>query len=206
MKPIIIPSIIAKNQKELNERIDKVGKYFKTLQIDVMDGKFVKSKSFSFDFKLPKEFKYEAHLMVNEPKRWIEKHGKKVDIIILHYKTIKDFEKIVKLIKSKKRKVGIAINPGIKAIEISYFDNVDLVLVMTVEPGRYGAKFLPETLGKIKTFRKLKPKIQIEVDGGINNKTIKLASKAGANRFVVGSYLQNSKNVRQAIAKLKNSL
>jgi len=176
-----------------------------------MDGKFVKNKSLMFNFKLPKRgLNYEAHLMVKNPRNWIKNNHKKVDTIIFHIETCKNengVKELIKLVKLKRKKFGIAINPRTKVEKIKAFlVSINMVLVMTVNPGKYGAKFLPYTLKKIKELRKLKPRLNIEVDGGINDKTISLAKKSGANSFVVGSYLQKSKDVKKAIEKLnKNS-
>jgi ribulose-phosphate 3-epimerase len=116
----------------------------------------------------------------------------------------KEVYDLIDFIKSKKKKVGIAINPKTQVKKISQFlDFVDLVLVMTVNPGNYGSKFLPKMLNKIKEIRKLNKNIEIEVDGGMNDKTIGKAAKAGANRFVVGSYLQKSENVNKAMKGLR---
>lgn len=206
MKKIIVGSIIAKSQRELNKRIKKVNS-IKFLQLDIMDGKFVKSKSFDFNFKLPKSHKYEAQLMIKNPERWIEKNWEKISTIIFHIESTKNPEKIIKLIKSKKRKIGIAISPKTNVNKIKpHLSNVNMVLIMTVTPGYYGSKFLHDALKKVKEIRKLSKKINIEVDGGISDKTIGYARKAGANMFVVGSYLQNSKDVKKDIKLLKDNL
>jgi ribulose-phosphate 3-epimerase len=201
---VIIPSIIAKNQKELEKRIKKVKNSAKWLQLDVMDGKFVKNSSINFDFSLPKtKCRYEAHLMVKNSESWIEKNAKKVNTIIFPIESAKDPDKLIKLIKNKKKKTGMSLNPRTKIDRIKkYLKKVDLILFMTVNPGKYGAKFLPSVLKKIKELRKIS-KIEVEVDGGINPKTIGKASKAGANRFVVGSYLQKAGKVNKAVRKLE---
>lgn len=202
MKKRVIPSIIAESQKELNERITKVSS--RIYQLDVMDGKFVSNKSLMFDFKVSKEKKYEAHLMVSNPESWILKNWKKVDTIIFHLESTKNPEKLIKLIKSKRRKVGIAINPKTSIEKLkSLFRKISIVLVMTVIPGKYGSKFLPKTLDKVKKLRKLNPSLNIEVDGGIDNKTIHKAFKSGANSFVVGSYIQKSEDPKKAFKNLK---
>ena len=202
----IIPSIISKNQKEFDKRLGKVKNLSKVFHLDVMDGKFVKNKSLNFDLALPRK-KYQIHLMVNNPERYIKIIHSKADTIIFHFEATKNPESIIKLIKSKKRKVGIAINPKTQVNGIrSHLKSVNIILIMTVHPGRYGAKFLPNTLKKIKQLRKLKPNISILVDGGINDKTIKKAAKAGADSFVVGSYLQKSLNSREAMKKLKKAV
>lgn len=202
MKKTVIPSIIAKSQKELNERISKINS--KIYQLDFMDGKFVKNKSLMFDFKTLKEKKYEAHLMVSNPRTWILRNWKKVDTIIFHFESVKNHGEIIKLIKSKKRKIGVAINPKTSVEKLKpILGKVSMVLVMTVNPGKYGSKFLPKTLEKVKELRKLKPRLNIEVDGGINDKTIHKAFKSGANSFIVGSYIQKSENPRETLKNLK---
>lgn len=212
MKKVVIPSLIAKNQEELNDRFSKVRGVSSVFQLDVMDGKFVKNKSLVFDFKIPKVKgkKYEADLMVSNPRKWIEKNWRKTDTIIFHVETCKNVKEVCELIdfvRSKKRRVGIALNPETPVKKISQFLGfVDLVLIMSVKPGKYGSKFIPKMLNKVKEIRKLNSKVDIEVDGGMNDKTIKLAAKAGANRFVVGSFLQGSEDVKKSVGVLKEKL
>ncbi len=199
----IIPSIIAKNQKEFNERFGKVKNLSNVFHLDVMDGKFVKNKSLNFDLILPRNKKYVIHLMVNNPEKYIKIVHSKADTIIFHPESTKNPESIIKLIKSKRRKVGIAINPKTQVDGIRpHLKSVSLVLVMTVNPGKYGAKFLPNTLKKIKQLRKLKKNLDIRVDGGINPRTIRSASRAGADSFVSGSYLQKAGSPEKAIKEL----
>ncbi len=206
MKKQIIASIIAKNQEELNKRISKVKKYIKRLQLDVMDRKFVKNKSLMFDFKVPKG-NYEAHLMMLNPEKWINKYARRVHTIIFHIEAVKNPDEIIKLIKSKRKRVGIAINPKTSINKIKkYLNKVNLVLVMTVYPGKYGNKFLPFTLKKVRQLRKLKPKLNIEVDGGLGLENTPKAAEAGANLFITGSYLQNSDNVKKDLWLLRKSL
>ena len=210
MKKQIIPSLIAKNKKELDKRFDKVKPHSKVFQLDIMDGKFVKNKSLMFDFSLPKGKKYEAHLMVKNPESWISRNWKKADLIIFHIESLKSNSKvreIIKLIKLKRKKIGIALNPTTKVKRIiPYLNSINMILVMTVIPGRYGSKFLPNTLKKVKEIRKLKPKLNIEVDGGINDKTISKTKKAGATSFIVGSYLQKSEDVKTSFKFLEDKL
>ncbi len=199
---MIIPSIIAKNQKELDERLSKV-KDFKVVQLDVMDGKFVKNKSLMFSLKLSKKLKYEAHLMVKNPLSWIKKNIKKVDLVIVHYESDHIGES-VNYVKDKGKKIGIAINPRTKVKEIeNYLFKLDQVLVMTVNPGKYGSKFLGKMLSKVKELGKLKSRLKIEVDGGMNPINVKKARKMGANKFVVGSYLQKSEDIKKTLKELK---
>jgi ribulose-phosphate 3-epimerase len=205
---MIVPSVIAKSQKELEKRIAKVAKYASAIQLDIMDGKFVKHKSFDFDFRLPKmKCRVEAQLMMKNPERWIEKNWKKADVIIPSVEGCRDFDSVIGLIKRKGKKAGIGINPETDVDKIKkYLGKVGQITVMTVHPGKYGAKFLPETLKKVKELRKLKPKLDIEVDGGMNPDTIKKALNAGANKFVCGSYIQKSKDVKKAVDALKRAV
>ncbi|MFC1686061.1 ribulose-phosphate 3-epimerase [Nanoarchaeota archaeon] len=208
MKKVIIPAIIAKTQKEFNEKINNVKNHVSLIQLDVMDGKFVENKSIDFNFKLPKtKCKYEAHLMIKNPEAWIKKHHKKVDTVLIHYQSTKNLPNALNLAKDKKLKVGIALNPEVKVSKIEpYLDYIDQVLILTVHPGAYGAKFLPKNLEKVKRLRKLKPKLNIEVDGGISPKTIKQVSKAGTNLFISGSYIVNAESVPKALKTLNSSM
>ena len=184
----IIPAIIAKNQDELNEKLSKVENYFDLVQLDVMDNKFVPNTSLFFDFSLPNmNCKFEAHLMVKDPQTWIEKNGRKVDTILVHFESDYDIENIINIVKKQDKKIGFVLNPETPVDKISGFiDELDQVLIMTVNPGFYGSSFLPEMLEKIKEIRKRKTSLDIEVDGGITDKTIGLVDKAGANMFVSG--------------------
>jgi len=224
MKYQIIPSIIAKNQKELNQRLQKVFSLSNIIQLDVMDGKFVKDKSLNFNFKLPRQIRsnnldnstksnnpkvYEAHLMMKNPLYWIKKNASKVDIIIVHIES-DDVEEAIKLIKGKNKRLGIALNPKtpvnaviplLKKMKINY------VTILSVNPGRYGAKFIPPTLNKVKQLKEFKSKnklkFNIEIDGGLGVQHIVQAKRAGANIFISGSYLQSSNNVKGDYERLK---
>lgn len=214
----IIPSIIASSQKELENRFKKVSSLSDTFHLDIMDGKFVENKSLNFSFKIPKNSfltsifthkKFEAHLMVKNPEKWINNNAKKVDTIIFHAEPLKEkqIKELIKELKEKKKKVGIALNPEtqIKKVE-PFLHTIDKILILSVHPGKYGAKFLPKTLDKIRKLRKIKPNLNVEIDGGIDDKTINSAKKAGANLFVVGSDLQESENPKKTMKELKNAM
>ena len=205
MNKKIVPAIIAKNQNELNERLLKVKKYVDLVQLDVMDNKFVPNTSLFFDFSLPKtKCQFEAHLMVQDPEDWIEKYGYKVDTVLVHYESCNNPKKMIEQVKTDGKKIGFVLNPETPISKLTGFLNdIDQVLIMTVNPGFYGSPFLPEMLQKISDLRILKPKLDIEVDGGITDKTIGLVDKAGANMFVSGSYIVKSDNAEEAINSLK---
>tara|TARA_Y100000310_G_scaffold310802_1_gene356420 strand:+ start:4142 stop:4765 length:624 start_codon:yes stop_codon:yes gene_type:complete len=203
MKKEIIPAIIVKNQTDLDVALEKA-KFAKTIQIDVMDNKFVENSSFQFDFKLKTKAKVEAHLMVQHPLEWIEQHASKVDVILFQHESKDDNEEVIKAIKAKNKTPGIVINPETEVIEIEpILDQVKEVLVMTVHPGFYGSKFVPEALNKVTQLRKLQPNLDIEVDGSINDKTIARANKSGANLFVSGSFIMKDPEPEKAAKKLQ---
>jgi ribulose-phosphate 3-epimerase len=203
----IIPSVIARTQPELDKRINHVRDAAEWLQLDVMDSKFVPNSSLDFDFSLPGTGRHEAHLMVENPIEWIEKNGGKVDTILFHIEPCANPGEIIDLIRGMGKKPGIALNPETSAEAAKPFLGlVQEILVMTVSPGSYGARFLPKTLEKVKELRAAAPKIDIEVDGSIEPGTIRAAFDAGANFFVVGSYLVESKDPARSIAQLKSLL
>ena len=207
MRPKIFPSIMAKNQKELDLDLQKLKGIVKELHLDVVDGKFAKNKAMDFDFKLKREFSYNVHLMVNHPETWIDKQGKKVNTIIFHPEVVDNIDELIKKIKQKKKKVGLALKPETKVKEIKdYLKSVDYVLILTVHPGFYGAKFLSAPLRKIKQIKKINPKIKVIVDGGMNPKTIQKAVKAGGDYFVSGSFVTKAENPREKIKSLMNSI
>ncbi|MBS3142854.1 ribulose-phosphate 3-epimerase [Candidatus Woesearchaeota archaeon] len=202
MKPLIVPSIIAQTQEDMQKKIMSVS-FAPRIQIDVMDGVFVKEKSLWFPLQLPKiDGQYEAHLMVRKPASWIEQYGKGVHRVIVHAE-LPDALTILKKIRQLRKKAGIALNPGTSAASVVRFiDWIDQVTVMAVIPGRYGAPFISGVLEKIQDLKRLYPKLAIEIDGGMNPEHIRMAKAAGASVFISGSYLMNAKNPRLAIAEL----
>lgn len=208
METIIVPSIIAKSQEELIERINRVKDHVKIVQLDLMDGSFVPNKSIDFDFQLPDtRCSFEAHLMVDDPLAWIKKHGKKVDTILTHIESCEDPKQIITAIKNLGKKAGLVVKPETPLGKIKGFLNIiDEVLIMTVKPGDYGGEFLPETLNKVRHLREISHDIDIEVDGGITPDTIKRAYDAGANMFVSGSFIIGSDDIDTAVAELKKEV
>jgi len=200
----ITPSIIAKSQKGMEGRINLVKDFVDVIHLDIMDGIFVSEESLNFDFKLPKTgCQLEAHLMVDNPDKWVERNWQKADIVLIPIESCERPKEFIKFFRGKS-KIGFVLNPETPLDKIKdYLDEINQVLIMTVNPGFYGAKFLPETLEKVRELRKLKPNLDIEVDGGINPETIKMAVDAGANLFVSGSYIMNSSNPQEAIKVLQ---
>jgi ribulose-phosphate 3-epimerase len=210
MKLKIAPSILSADRNNLQKDVDEIEPYSDLIHVDVMDGKFVPPKTFlpeeigKIKSKLPKD----VHLMVVDPeKSFIDDYAKAgANIITIHAEACKDIPKTIKKIKNLGIKVGISINPPSSLdMILPNLDDVDMVLVMSVNPGWAGQKFMPEVLEKIKKIRKLRPKLDIEIDGGINKDTIKDAVKAGANVIVAGSSVFGWKDRKKAIEELREA-
>ena len=141
--------------------------------------------------------------MVNEPDYLIKDFAQFSDIITVHVEAIKHLNRTIQLIKSFGKKAGVALNPSTPLDVLRYeLKNIDMVLIMTVNPGFGGQKFIPEMIQKIKDLREIDKNIDIEVDGGINDETAKLVKEAGANILVAGSYIFSG-NYKEKIESLK---
>lgn len=207
MKQLIYPSIMSKNQKELDSDLKHLMGAVKTLHLDIVDGKFAPNHSLDFDFKLSPKFKYEAHLMVKYPGYWIKKHWRQVQIFIPQFEELKDPLRFIHWMKQTRRKVAFALKPETPVSKIKlYLKETDLVLVLTVHPGFYGSKFLPPCLKKVKEIKKVNPKIKVIVDGGINPETIKIAKKSGADYFVSGSFVTKAEKPKERIKNLVKAI
>lgn len=207
MEPLIVPAIIAKSQGELDMMLDRVRGRAKRIMLDVMDGEFVENVSLDFNFRLPRGFEYEAHLMVENPLDWVEAHGDKADMAILHVETLEDVRAAVDSVREGGLEVSLALNPETELNAVlPHLDEVDGVLIMTVKPGEYGAEFLPEALDKVRRLRGIDGAIPIEVDGGMNPGNARLARSAGATIFASGSYIFKSDDVDRAIRELREAV
>ena len=171
------------------------------VHVDVMDGKFVENKTYSIS-EIDNLSKYmtkplDVHLMVNNPKKYIEKLALlNVEYITFHYESIKNIDEVIDLIHNCGLKAGISIKPSTNASEIiKYLDKLDLILVMSVEPGRSGQSFMNSVLYKIESLKKVIDekgyKTIISVDGGINDEIAKLVKEKGASMVVSASYLHD---------------
>lgn len=186
--------------------------------IDVMDGKFVKNNTvkimeeYTNYIKQISNTKIDVHLMVEDVDKFVKEYADmEVDSITFHIESVKDQNEvlnIIKYIKDKNIQVGLSIKPETENKEIyEYLPYIHKVLVMSVEPGEGGQKFIENTIEKVKNLSNYieenKYEIDIEVDGGINSENAYKLKEMGANILVVGTYIINSQNMKEAIKSLK---
>ena len=203
MKPLIVPAIIAESQGELDSMLERLKGEVDRVMLDVMDGKFVPNRSLDFDFRLPEGFEYEVHMMAVDPLERLSKMAGKVDIAILHVETLIDVRAAIERVRELGLQPVLALNPGtgVDVIE-PYLDEVDGVLVMTVDPGAYGGRYIPDALDKVRRIREMDPEVPIEVDGGMNAENSRAAREAGANVIASGSFILKSDDIEWAVKAL----
>jgi ribulose-phosphate 3-epimerase len=208
-KIIIAPSILAADFSILKEEIKKAeGAGADMIHVDVMDGYFVPNITIGplvvRDIRKVTNLPLDVHLMIEEPSKHIDEFKKAgSDIITIHAESEKNIRDLLSRIKSSGIKAGISLRPksGINLIR-RYLRIIDIVLIMTVEPGFGGQAFMREMLSKIRELRKIYDG-DIEVDGGINKNSAREVIKAGANILVAGTSVFEAKNMKQAIKSLR---
>ena len=187
----IIPALLATDKEDFVRRANLVADIVDLVQIDVLDGTFLKEVSWAkaddiAKLKLPLFF--EVHLMVSRPEEKIAHWAELADRIFFHFEATKIPEVCIKEIARYNKKVGLAINPETSLKDIAYLlPKVDCLLVMGVTPGKMGQSFLPETIEKIKEIHKSFPELELEIDGGIKEDLLASLYEAGVRDFVVGS-------------------
>lgn len=215
MKDIIIsPSILSADFMRLETEINSVKNAgVDWIHIDVMDGHFVPNITIGVpvvkSIRNKTDLFLDTHLMIENPEKYIEPFAKAgADLITFHIEACKNEEhvrEVIKLIKSFGKKIGLSVKPNTDIKEVfPYLEDLDLVLIMTVEPGFGGQEFIHECALKIPVLKEHSGEnLIIQVDGGINNVTAKICTSLGANSLVAGSYIYNNENITKAIENLR---
>ena len=209
--PSILSADFANLEKEISILNNSEADY---IHVDVMDGHFVKNLTFGPPV-IEKIRKYstkpfDVHLMIESVDQYLESYSKAgADIITTHPETTNNLDNAISKIKSLGRKAGISLNPDVSLDKVlPVIKTIDLVLIMSVYPGFAGQKFIPDVLEKVKILReeinKENLNVEVEIDGGINIDTAKLAKEAGANVLVAGTAVYSENKVLENIKLLKN--
>lgn len=211
----LAPSVLAADFLRLREQVEEADRAgADRLHLDVMDGRFV--PNISFGFPIVKAVRQattkpvETHLMIVEPERYVEEFIRVgSDTIIVHQEAAPHLDRVITHIKQLGKRAGVALNPSTPVVTLEHvIELLDVVLIMTVNPGFGGQRFIPYTMSKVRQARQLvdrrNPACEIEVDGGIDAYTVAVAVQAGANVLVAGSSVFGAKeSVTTAMQRLQ---
>ena len=206
----VTPAILANDLPTFTGLVKLAETFADYVQIDIMDGEFVPSTGISAAelAGVKSLLRSEAHLMVTKPEDWLEAVANfGSEEVIFHYEAVADPSATIDLLRDTNFRAGLAVNPDTPVAEfMSLADRVDTVMFMAVNPGFYGAPFIPAVIDKIRELRAARPWLNIGVDGGINLETAFIAKDAGADFVCVGSAIFKADDPAQVYCQLKVSL
>ena len=203
----VVPAILTDDPQALKTMVKKAGTFAPWVQVDIMDGRFVPSRSITDEHfsGLEINFGWEAHLMVERPEDYVEGFANAgAERIVFHYEATLSPEEMITKVKGLNLKVGLALNPETPVSSfVHLIEKLDSILFLSVHPGFYGQKFLPEVLEKVKELRRLHPDFEIGIDGGIKENNIALVAKSGVDYVCVGSAIFLSPNPAESFQHLE---
>ena len=187
----VVPAILTNNPADLQSMIRETESFTNYFQLDIMDGQFVPSRCITWEHvaSLSMKINWEVHLMVLHPEDCLQGFRQAgAERIIFHYEATPAPHEVISRARSLGLGIGLAVNPETTvASTLSLLDEVDSVLLMTVNPGFYGSKFIPEVMDKVAELRKARPDLEIGVDGGVKENNITQIARAGVDVIYVGS-------------------
>lgn len=207
----IVPAVLTDKPDELKRMIAQSEGFCDLVQIDIMDGKFVPSRSISAEdlAKIKTSLKLEIHLMVDDPSEYLEPFKKAgAKRIVFHYESKEDPSEVISKIRALGMETGIAINPETPVSKVEkYFKDIDTLLFLSVNPGFYGSKFIPEVCDKARAIKGTKGRLVVAMDGGLKAENILMIKEAGVDLACVGSGLfgkgDPKENYRNLAEKLR---
>lgn len=206
----IVPAVLTDKPEELRRMISQAETFCDLVQIDIMDGRFVPSKSVSAEdlMKVKTDLKLEAHLMVEEPTKYLEAFKRAgAKRIVFHYESKEGPSEVIARIRALGLEAGIAVNPETPIANVEkFFRDIDILLFLSVNPGFYGSKFLPAVCEKAKTLKGRKDKPIIAMDGGIKEDNILLIRDSGVDIACVGSGIYGKGDAKQNYQSLLKRL
>jgi ribulose-phosphate 3-epimerase len=204
----VIPAILTDDPQALAKMVRQAETFADFVQVDIMDGRFVPSRSIACGdlIAVSPKLRWEAHLMVKQPEEQLHCFARAgAEKIVFHFEATSSPLQIIKLIRHLGVKVGLAVNPETPfTTTLSLADSVDSVLFLTVHPGFYGAKFLPEVLDKIVELHHRKPNLEIGVDGGIKESNVAEVARLGVGYICVGSAIFVQPDPAEAFRRLQS--
>ncbi len=216
---LISPSILSADFGNINQEIASVEAHSDLIHIDIMDGHFVPNITFGPGQvgKMRAHKPFDVHLMIENPDRYLKDFADgvmkavgpefyKESYLVVHQEATPDLSGTIRMIKALGMKAGVSLNPATPWETVEHvLDDLDMVLCMTVNPGFGGQKFIESVMPKVAKLRELRPNLLIEVDGGINVETARVAVGAGANILVAGNYVFGADNRKVALESLRAS-
>ncbi|MDP6509689.1 MAG: ribulose-phosphate 3-epimerase [Dehalococcoidia bacterium] len=202
----VIPAILTEDPKMLEAMVRRAETFATWVQMDIMDGKFVPSRSITHEHlaSLPMKFSWEAHLMVQGPERYLDGFQRAgAQKVVFHYEATSSHREVIALARDLGLEVGLALNPETAVSTVTtLLPDLDSLLLLSVHPGFYGKEFIPEVLEKVAELRSARPHLEIGMDGGVKEGNIAQIAESGVDILYVGSAILGQPQPAEAYRRL----